>query len=63
MGMEWRMFKREGIYAYIQLIHFTVQQKLTHYVKQLYSNFLKKVTEDGDTQVKSITFLNSMCLH
>ena len=51
------MFKREGIYVYIQLMHFTVQQKLTqHYVKQLYSNFFKKVTEDGDTQVKSITF-------
>ena len=23
--------KREGIYVYIQLIHFVVQQKLTHY--------------------------------
>ena len=57
MGVDWRMFKREGIYVYIQLMHFTVQQKLTqHYVKQLYSNFFKKVTEDGDTQVKSITF-------
>ena len=27
-----------GIYVYIKLIHFVIQQKLTHIVKQLYSN-------------------------
>ena len=30
--------KKEGIYVYIQLIHFVVQQKLTKIVKFLYSN-------------------------
>ena len=29
--------KKEGIYVYIELIYFAVQQKLTH-CKQLYSN-------------------------
>ena len=27
-----------GTYVYVQLIHFVIKQKLTHYVKQLYSN-------------------------
>ena len=27
-----------GIYVYVQLIHFVIQQKLTHHCKQLYSN-------------------------
>ena len=27
-----------GIYVYIQLIHFVVQQKVTHHCKELYSN-------------------------
>ena len=30
--------KREGIYVYIELIHFIVQQKLTNIVEQLYPN-------------------------
>ena len=30
-GGEGRRPKREGMYVYIQLIHFIVQQKLTHY--------------------------------
>ena len=39
-GWSGAMFKKEGIYVYTQLMHFTVQQKRTqHYVKQLYSNF------------------------
>jgi len=31
--------RRAGIYIHIQLIHFTVPQKLSHIIKQLYSNF------------------------
>ena len=32
-------FKREGVYVYIQLIHFVVQQRLMQStVKQLYCN-------------------------
>ena len=31
-----RKFKEEGIYVYVWLIHFSVQQKITHIVKQLY---------------------------
>ena len=30
-------FKREGIYAYIQLTHIAVQQKLTQYCKAIIS--------------------------
>ena len=32
---------RKGKYVYTQLIHFVVQQKLTHIVKQFHSNFKK----------------------
>ena len=28
-------FKREGIYVYVQLIHFVVQQELTQYCKAI----------------------------
>ena len=34
VGMGGR-FKREGIYVYIQLIHFIVQQKLTQHCKAI----------------------------
>jgi len=37
MGDVGGRFKREGIYVYIQLIHFVVQQK-NNMVKQSYSN-------------------------
>ena len=37
MGEVGGRFKREGIYVYIQLIHFVVQQK-NNMVKQSYSN-------------------------
>ena len=30
--------QKDGIYEYIYLIHFAVQQKLTNIVKQLHSN-------------------------
>ena len=33
-------FKREGIYAYIQLTHIAVQQKLTQYCKAIISQSL-----------------------
>ena len=38
-------FKREGIYAYIQLIHIAVQQKLTQYCKAIISQSLSLVTQ------------------
>ena len=34
------------IYVYIQLTHFVTQQKLTHHVKQLYSNKDVKKTKN-----------------
>ena len=34
--------KREGIYVYIWLIHFTVQQKLTQHCKAIILQFIKK---------------------
>ena len=39
--MGWK--SKEGIYVFVQMIHFAVHQKLTHIVKQLYSN--KKIKE------------------
>ena len=38
---------KEGIYVFVQMIHFAVHQKLTHIVKQLYSNIklIKKQNE------------------
>ena len=36
-----RRLKREGIYVYIQLIHFVVQQKLTQHCKTIIVQFLK----------------------
>ena len=33
--------QKEGLYVYIELVH-VVQQKLTHIVKQLYSNLKEK---------------------
>ena len=40
-GVEGR-FKREGIYVYIQLIHFIVQQKLTPHCKTTIPHLGKK---------------------
>ena len=37
-----------GIYVYVQLIHFVTQQKLTHIVKQLYSNKDVKKKKEAD---------------
>ena len=34
-GGEGGRAKKEGIYVYIQLIHFTVQQKLTQHCKAI----------------------------
>ena len=36
-GAEGRL-RQEGIYEYIQLIHFAVEQKLPNIVKQLYAS-------------------------
>ena len=41
-GGEGGKSKREGIYAYIQLIHFVVQQKLVQYCKPIILQFKKK---------------------
>ena len=38
-----RRFRREGIYVYIQLIHFVVQQKPTEHCKQLNPNLNRKM--------------------
>ena len=34
--------KRDGIYVYIQLIHFIVQQKITEHCKAITPQFFKK---------------------
>ena len=34
--------KRDGIYVYIQLVHFIVQQKLTQHCKATISQFKKR---------------------
>ena len=39
MGIE---SKKQWIYVYVELIHFTVHLKLTQIVSQLYSKILKK---------------------
>ena len=40
--MEWRS-KREGLYVYMWLTHFAVQQKLTQHCKPTISQFKKKM--------------------
>ena len=50
--------QRERIYAYIQLIHFIVQQKLTHNLKRLCSNFLKSLEESTKLKKKKILALH-----
>ena len=43
-GRVGRRLMREGIYAYMELVHFVSQQKLSQHCKQLYLNFLRKGT-------------------
>ena len=40
-------FKREGIYVYIELIHFSVQKKLTQHCKATLLLFSHQVTFDS----------------
>ena len=46
MGMEGRP-KREGIYVYIKLIHFVVQQKLTQHCEAIILQFFFKIYHEG----------------
>ena len=42
VGWEGGRSKREGIYVYVQLIHFIVKQELTQHCKATISQFEKK---------------------
>ena len=42
MGLGWKGSVRGGISVYIELIHFVVQQKLTHYCKTIILQFFEK---------------------
>ena len=53
VGMGGR-FKREGIYVYIQLIHFIVQQKLTNHWKAILHQFFFKDHSKGFRQTPSL---------
>ena len=41
-----KKYKKEGMYVYMGLIHFAVQQKQTNIVKQLYSKKEKSKIKD-----------------
>ena len=47
--------KREGTYAYIQLVHFTVQQKLTKCCKATIFQFLKNILQKKYVQPMYLT--------
>ena len=44
-GRETQEGGHMGIYVYVQLIHFVIKQKLTHIVKELYSNKDVKISK------------------
>ena len=64
-----RKSKREGVYVNIELIHFTLQQKLTNIVKQLYSNKIhvknnasfSKRSKNENATTFSLSFFFSLC--
>ena len=68
-GCEGMRFKREGLYVCLQLIHFTIQQKLTQYCKaiilKLKINFLKRkksTVENKQTKNPQIYIFVFKCL-
>ena len=47
--------RREGIYVYMQLIHFLIQQKLSQSCKAIILQFFKKISVQGDkSEVRSV---------
>ena len=51
-----------GIYVYVRLIHFVIQQKLTHHCKAIYSSKdVKKRKQWGEGKLTN--FHNSRCLY
>ena len=47
--------KREGIYVYIQLIHFTVQEKLTQRCKAILLQLKKKKIQAQTVSLENFT--------
>ena len=55
--MGWKELKRDGIYVCVKLIHFVVQQKLTHHCKAIILQ-LKKIR--GREKIKELDAFHSM---
>ena len=55
-GVEGRL-KRKGIYVYLQLIHFILQQKLIQYFKSIILQLKKKKTGKWNKKMEGETVL------
>ena len=54
VGRGWGRSKREGIYVYIGLIHFVVQQKLTQHCKAIIPQLNKQTNKTNKKQIRVI---------